>query len=175
MKNIKIIISAILLVVMATLTASGYFLKANLARGDMESMEDIAAVNGAWPAIFLVISGFLLFYYLSQPTKVKLAFLGITIILWLLSGRMISMIFWPDGKLTTGWFSVPTEKFSLCNGKTNCETIMAYHTKTENLFFWRIRIKNENVDKIVFVGPFLWSKTVRLLHDEIGNGTYPKK
>ncbi len=174
MKTIKIIVSVILLLIMFGLTALGFFLKVSLVGGSINSMEDIVAINGAWLAIIVVIFGFLLFYSLYKPSNVKLIFLGVIIVIWFLSGRMISIIFWPDGRVTTGWFGIPTDTFYLCTGKTDCETTIAYHTKTENLFFWRIRLKNENVDKVIFVGPFIWNKTLKLVHDQIGAGTYTK-
>lgn len=174
MKTIKIIISVILLMIMFGLTAMGFFLKISLVGGSMDSMEEMAIINGAWLAIILVIFGFLLFYYLYKPGKVKLIFLGAIVVIWFLSGRMISIVFWPDGRMTTGWFGISTDTFYLCTGKTDCETTIAYHTKTENLFFWRIRLKNENVDKVIFVGPFIWNKTLKLVHDQIGAGTYTK-
>ena len=174
MKVIKIIVSVILLMVMLALTALGFFLKISLVAGSVDSMEDLIALSGAWPAMFLVLFAFLLFYYLYKPDRVKLVFLGITVALWFLSGRMISIIFWPDGRVTTGWFSASTETFHLCDNKSDCEATIAYHTKTENLFFWRIRVRNENIDKVIFVGPFIWNKTLKLVHDQIGAGTYTK-
>ena len=170
MKIIKIIASVILLVVMAALTAFGYFLKSSLVGGRIDSMEEILAVRGAWPAILFIICGFLLFYYLSRPTKVKLIFLGITLVFWFLSGRMISMVFWPDGRLTVGWFNMPTQTVHLCHNKTDCDTTIDYQTKAENLFFWRIRIKNKDVDEVIFVGPFLWGKAAKMIHETIGAG-----
>ena len=101
--------------------------------------------------------------------------LGVVMILWFLSGRTVGIIPWPDGRVNTGWFYIPTERFYLCNGKTDCDAVIDYHTKTETLPFWRVRIKNESIDKTIFVGPFLWSSATKFFKDKIEIKTTSKK
>lgn len=172
---ITIIFLGILFLCMIALTSFGYFSSTSLVTGSISSMESLAATNVTLPTLLLILFGLLLYYYFKVPKKTKLLFLGVIMLLWILSGRVISIIIWPDGRITTGWFYIPTERFYLCNDKSNCETLVAYHTKIETLPFWRVRIKNENTDEIIFVGPFLWNKAKKVFTEEIGAGTYVNK
>jgi hypothetical protein len=175
MKITKIIIVVIVLLLMIAATSLDYFFKHSLVGGSIDSMENIVTVPVIFPTVLIMIFFWLLYWYFKSPNNIKLVSLLICIFLWVSSGRMISIITWPDGRVNTGWFNIPTNQFYLCNPQADCETTVSYKTKTENLFFWRIRVKNENIDKVVFVGPFLWNKTLRLFSDKFNSGKYTKK
>ena len=112
--------------------------------------------------MLLILFGTILFYFLKTGRKLLFVFLGVTIILWLLSGRTIGAIVDPEGKIVVGWFYIETEEFYVCDRKTDCESVFYYQTKIEKLPFWRIEIKNGNIDKRIFVGPFIWDKTLSI-------------
>jgi len=158
----KIVIPIVFLLMMITLTGLEYLLQPGLVGGSTNSMEVVAAAPIFLPIILLVLFCLLSYWNLKKPANIKICFLGLCILFWFASGRVVSILVWPDARINTGWFNAATEEIKLCNVKNDCETVMTQKTQTENLFFWRIRIKNENIDRIIFVGPFLWSKTVRM-------------
>lgn len=77
--------------------------------------------------------------------------------LWLLSGRVVALKPFPDGRVITGWYYVETNKFYLCSVKDDCETIIYKDSKVTMLSFWRIRVTNKNMNKEIFFGPFTWN------------------
>lgn len=170
----KITLSIIIFLAMAALTAIGYT-SANtffFAGGSIASLMDLAAMPVIIPTSLLIVFGLLLYFYWRKNSKVKLVNLGIVMLLWFLSGRTVGMIVYPDGEVVTGWFYIQTGRFYICDQKTDCETTIGYHTKTESLPFWGIRIKNRNTDKLVFTGPFLWNRTAKLFNAKLGAGKY---
>jgi hypothetical protein len=154
------------------LTGVGYFPDTpNLDGGSVDSTMSFASLPVIYPTIFLVIFGLLLFIYLKKPTVIKSVFLSLNLFLWILSGRMIG-IGWPDGRLSSGWFNVGTESVFLCDEKNDCETTIYYQTKVEKLLFWRVRIKNQNFNEVIFVGPLLWGRTLLMINKTAGVGMY---
>jgi len=174
-KIIKIISLVILCILMVMLTGVGYLPDTpNLDGGSIDSLMSFASLPVLYPTIFLVIFGLLLFIYLKKPTVIKSVFLSLGLFLWILSGRMIG-IGWPDGRVSSGWFNTRTDMFYLCDDKTDCETMIYYQTQTQNLSFWRIRIKNQNIDKVIFVGPLLWDRTITMIKKTVGVDMYSNK
>jgi len=146
------------------------FLFAGVSSADY--MLELASMPMAVPTIFLFCFGLLTLYYFKRAKKIKLVFLTVILLLWFLSGRTIGTILWPEGTIITGWFYIRFDKFIICNNDGDCETTISYHTKTEELSFWRVRVKNKNTDRVIFVGPFIWSRTLKLFNEQLGLGKY---
>jgi hypothetical protein len=172
----KLAVSILLFILMALLTANGYTATNTyfFAGGSMASLMSVAALPAAVPTTLLAIFGVLLYFYLRRDKRIKLAYLAVVMVLWFLSGRTIGTILYPNGQVVTGWFYIATDKFLVCNQKTDCETTIGYRTKTESLSLWRIHIKNDSTDKEIFVGPFLWHRTVHLFGSNFGAGKYTR-
>src|SRR2546422_5755400 len=49
-------------------------------------------------------------------------------------------------------------------------SVIFYQTKIEGLPLWRIRVKNNNINKVIFIGPFQWNKAVKMFSEKLGNG-----
>jgi hypothetical protein len=112
-------------------------------------------------------------YYFKKPSKLKLAALSLLMLLWLLSGRTTAMLVTED-EIATGWFYIPTTRFTLCNPNEDCEVTHYNKTKVQALSFWRIRITNSTVDETLFIGPFAWAETKKLFIDDMQVGLYYK-
>jgi hypothetical protein len=169
----KIIISIIVLIVMVVFTAIGYSSGRMLGFAGVSSADytmHLASTNVAWSTALLILFGGTLFYFLKKRGKVLFVFLGFLFILWFLSGRTIGALVDPDGKIVVGWFYIETGEFYVCNRKTDCESVFYHRTKIESLPFWRIKINNVNIDKAIFVGPFIWTKTLNIFSDKSNIG-----
>ncbi|UPT69137.1 MAG: hypothetical protein M0D57_11200 [Sphingobacteriales bacterium JAD_PAG50586_3] len=176
MRTVKIILSAILLLVMALLTAWCYhpLAKLMLISISAEYMVHTAVPLVVFPTLFVLLFGALLVYYFKQPTKLKLAALFVVFSVWLLSGRTTAMLVTED-EIAAGWFYIPTTRFTLCNPNENCEITHYNKTKVEVLPFWRIRISNSTVDETLFIGPFAWAETKKLFIEDMQIGLYYKE
>lgn len=158
---------------MVVFTAIGYSSGRILGFAGVSSADytmHLASIHVAWSTALLILFGALLFYFLKKRGKVLAIFLGLLFILWFLSGRTIGALVDPDGKIVVGWFYIETGEFYVCNRKTDCESVFYYQTKIERLPFWRIKIKNVNIDKVIFVGPFIWNKTLNIFSDKSNVG-----
>jgi hypothetical protein len=153
MRPLAIILSAILFLIMALLTAVPWVVL---------------------PTLFLLLFGGLSVYYFKKPSKLKLAALSLLMLLWLLSGRTTAMLVTED-EIATGWFYIPTTRFTLCNPNEDCEVTHYNKTKVQTLPFWRIRITNNTIDETLFIGPFSWTETKKLFIDDMQIGLYYKE
>ena len=133
----------------------------------------LAAVNIAYPIALLILYAIVAWFYHRQPSRIRLVSVCAIVALWVICGRMVGALFWPEGKIITGWYYFPTDDFKLCDGTIDCETVVDYQTHMEKLAFWRVKIKNKNVDQTIFVGPFIWDQIPKVFSD-IGNGKYTK-
>jgi len=173
-KIIKIITIGVLCFMMIALTSIGYLEDSpDLVEGSINSTTSYAALPAIYPTILLVIFGISLFLFLRKATVIKFVILALSFLLWTLSGRMIAIGL--DGRLTYGWFNILSEDTSLCDEKSDCETMIYYQTKTEKLSFWRIRVKNKNIDEVIFAGPLLWGRTVKLFDEIAEVGIYSNR
>ncbi len=118
--------------------------------------------------IFLGTYACTLISFWIKPKFYKLGIISILFLLWLLCGRMIGFNSFSDGRVNTGWYYLEYERIYLCNSKSDCESLLAYGTKMEILSLWRIKITNENINEVIFVGPFTWKSTLEMLHSKIG-------
>jgi len=144
-----------------------YLLKPHLVYGSIDSMEVITSASIVCPLIFMGLFCITSYFYFKRPDVLKLIVLLIWISLWLLSGRMIGIVVWPDIKVNIGWFDEPTESINLCARNADCETIVAQKTKATALPFWRLRIENPYVDQVIFVGPFIWGRTLKMFNEKL--------
>jgi hypothetical protein len=167
MKAIKLIFIAVIFIIMMFLTAIPYVGDSpSLAGGSIGSIMIMITIRAAISTVLLV--AFVLMSYFYFKKKVKAVFLILTFLLWFVSGRMIGIL--PDGRLSTGWFYMETDRIDLCDHKTDCETVMAQQTKIQKLLFWRIRVKNKTTDQIIFVGPMLWNNALKVFHETFKAG-----
>jgi hypothetical protein len=106
---------------------------------------------------------FFVFFFRKILKKFYASMLILSILLWLLSGRVIGHFPFPEEKIVSGWFYIQTSQTYFCNyKKNNCEEI-TNETLIEKKPFWFIHIKNQEVDKSIFVGPFLWNNVTNYL------------
>ncbi|WP_425236609.1 hypothetical protein [Ulvibacterium sp.] len=94
--------------------------------------------------------------------------------IWLLSTRKVAISQFYQGRLGVGWNCFLTDEFFMCNEESNCETTLAYDTTIEKISLWRVTIKNEKLNRTIFIGPLTWSGTVKMLEKNIGYGSYTK-
>ncbi len=147
---------------------SGFF----FVGGSFASITDVTSGNKIISILLFVCFCLLVYFYIRRKSKIKLIALGFIFILWILSGRNIAVQIYPEGKLTLGWFNMRTEIFSLCKPEDDCEKTIYYETKIEYCSFWRIRIYNEHYNKKIFVGPFIWNKTIQNFNKKFNSGRY---
>jgi hypothetical protein len=167
MKAIKLIFIAVIFIIMMFLTAIPYVGDSpSLAGGSIGSIMIMITIRAAISTVLLV--AFVLMSYFYFKKKVKAVFLILTFLLWFVSGRMIGIL--PDGRLSTGWFYMETDRIDLCDHKTDCETVMAQQTKIQKLIFLSIRLKNKTTDQIIFVGPMLWNNALKVFHETFKAG-----
>lgn len=169
----KYFISIILFSVMTLLTVVTLFSNFNRSffAGGSEALMKITTPNFFLQILLLLICGFL-WYKLLRSFNVTIFVLCISVfMLWLMSGRAIGVF--PDGKIKTGWFYFATNEINVCvDDKADCETVTNYQTTVEKIFFWRVRIKNKQINQKIFIGPVVWSSASKMLQEEFGAGKY---
>lgn len=176
MRIVAIIGYCVVFLSMALLTALCYhpLAKLLLISTSADYMVHCAVAQLVWPTVFLILTGILMVTYNKKPSKVKLVALVAVILLWGLSGRTAAMRVTED-EIATGWFYIPTTRFTLCNPNEDCEITHYNKTKVEVLPFWRIRITNSTIDETLFIGPFAWTPTKKLFIDDMQIGIYYKE
>jgi hypothetical protein len=175
MKVVRIILLVVLLLLMIVIVLP-YFSPANkfvFGGTSADYMLNLAALNVTWPIALLVLYAISAWFYHKKPNRMRLASVSTVVILWVLCGRMVGTLLWPEGKVITGWYYIPTNDFKLCDGSTDCETVIYYQAHIEKLSFWRLKIKSKNIDQTIFVGPFIWNEVPKVF-GEIGSGKYTK-
>jgi hypothetical protein len=116
-------------------------------------------------SISLAVSFFLaLLTYKKKRRALFTSLLTLIFLLWLFSGRMIA--FFPDGRLISGWFYIPTNRIDICKTDIDCEKLFYYYTKIEARSFWRLRITNTETNTTVFIEPFIWKNAIKLFEKE---------
>ncbi len=137
-----------------------------------EYLTDVTNINLIYCITGLIC--FLLVILLVNRKVLKYILLLVFFSIWLLSTRKVAISPFYDGRLGIGWNCFLTEEFFLCNEKSDCETTLAYNTTIEQVTLWRVKIKNDDINKTIFIGPLVWSNTIKVLENNIGNGTYTK-
>lgn len=144
------------------------------AKGSTSTMVKIATSSWQLKMCLALLLPILLTIFLKFKKKMYLLLFSLILIIWIIAGRTVGFVTFPDGKIITGWFHIGMNDFNLCDHSIDCETQIDYKTSINKLPFWRIQIKNDLVDKTIFIGPIVWNKTVQVLDGEIGAGTYSK-
>jgi hypothetical protein len=166
----KVTISIILTISMLGFTVLMYLTSFNrfvFAGGSTESLMTIVSSNGVLSTFSFVAFFLLLFFGAKIRPLVKGIAMLLLFILWLMSGRTIGTKLYPDGRLSMGWFYIETERLNVCkNDTTDCERITHYQTFVKKLPFWRLRIKNEDISRTIFIGPVVWSKAFTQLKED---------
>ena len=106
-------------------------------------------------SILLVILNIVIIWK-YQNIKVVLILFLFSIITILLLNRIVAVRIYPTCEITTGWFLFRTQMIDISNNELN-------ETSYNKLPFWRIRIKNKDIDVIIFAGPFQEDETLDLL------------
>ncbi|MEB3801699.1 hypothetical protein INQ45_11720 [Flavobacterium columnare] len=168
MKIILKIFLVIVLVFMSILTALAFKedIKLLFTYESAEYLSDISNVNVLFSVLFIIIYLFLLIYFWKR-LKLILPFLFFIALLWLISGRTLAFKYHPTGRVITGWYYIETDMFNLCKENKDYESILANETEINELFFWRLNLKNKDIDKTIFIGPFMWNETIKILKKRI--------
>lgn len=163
-------LSIILILVMILLTTIGLF-PSNasflFARGSDGLMQMKSAPF--WIQFLLILCFIIVAFAFKGKSRVKTYLLPILFILWILSGRVVGLF--PDGRLSTGWFYVETARLNICKNSNDCEKVYYYETEVQPLALWRIRIKNKEINKVIFVGPAIWSGTLKMFKKSFPKST----
>ncbi len=132
------------------------------ARGS-DGLMELISINVWVQASLVFVFGTVAIAYKNRYKKKAYIILSLLFLVWFMSGRTISIF--PDGRLSTGWFYWETSRINICQNEIDCEKVFYYETKVETLPLWRIRIKNKQTDKIIFIGPLLWEKAIKLFQN----------
>lgn len=125
-------------------------------------------VNPYIESFFVLLFCAILFIkYKSRNNKYYMnCILIFVFVLWLLNGRIIGQFPYPEEKVITGWFFIRTNEIHVCNrNKKDCENVGIFETYIEKKGFWFIKLKNKEKDASIFIGPFIWSKSLIFLEE----------
>lgn len=121
-----------------------------------------ASISVVFHFIIIVLS--LIVYFKKQSIQSKYITIILIFSIWVLSGRVIGVK--PYGELSSGWFNIRFNEINICKHSMDCEKTYYYETEIKELSFWRVKVKNNNIDEEYFVGPILWEKALSLLNKE---------
>ncbi len=172
MKIAKVLIF-LLLILLVVVSYLGYGETAKLFYTSESAtyLTELSEINMVLTIAFLLSIGFILFCKFNSKI-LRISLLSVALIFWLLAGRKVGVKKFEDGRVNYGWYSFETGKFFLCDKKNaECETVVANQTSIEELSFWRVNIKNEDINETIFIGPITWIKVIEVLKTNIGNGT----
>lgn len=128
--------------------------------GGSDGLMDMVSANPIFQTSCIIIFGTVLIVGKHKYKKYAYLFLALLFFIWILSGRVIALF--PDGRISTGWFYLETNRINICKDEIDCDKIYYYETEIDKLPLWRIKIKNKRNDAIVFIGPIVWQKTIEL-------------
>jgi hypothetical protein len=168
MKNILKTFLVIVFVFMSILTALTFTknIKLLFTYESAEYLSDISNINVIFSVLFLVIYLFLLVRFWSR-LKLLVPFLFFIFLFWIFSGRTLAFKYHSTGRVITGWYYIETDMFNLCKENQDYERILAKETKVNELSFWRLNFKNKYINKTIFIGPFVWDETIKILRKRI--------
>ena len=146
------------------------------ANGSGESLMKLIEPNFYFQ-ITLFLFCTILWFKLMLLTNLKNLILFLFLFfVWIINGRTIGVLPFPNGNVKLGWFYFETNEFDVCvNQNTDCQTIMDYQTVVKENIFWIIKIKNKEINKNFFVGPIIWNKTMKIFGNEFGKGKFTGK
>ena len=114
--------------------------------------------------IVSVISIIFFYFFIIKKNRYRFFLLFVLMIIWLFSGRRISIRNTEKCRVSSGWFFIETNSFRLCK-LADCDCEIVYETTYERLSFWRIRITNNDINKTMFIGPIVWPKVITILEN----------
>lgn len=167
------ILTFLLLVILAVVSYLGYGETGKLfyTRESATYLTELSEISIELVVVLLLAIGFILLYKFNSKV-LRISLLSIALVFWLLAGRKVGVKKFEDGRVNYGWYSFETGKFFLCDKEDiECETVIANKTSIEKLSFWRVKIKNEDINETIFIGPITWAKAIEILKTNIGNGT----
>jgi len=139
--------------------------------GSTDVFLEVANGNKIIVTSLVVLFIFIIFIKINKY-NLKYFLLLIVFILWLMSGRTVGYTSYPAPAIKLGWFYIQTERIIVCEYNEDCEKLIAYKTSIEELPFWRIKVKNKEMEEVFFVGFIAWESTVKIIKDNLGNGKY---
>jgi hypothetical protein len=168
--RILLMLGSILFALLLGLTALGLdtpFNRMQFSGTSGEYMMIIVSGSALVQTLLLFGIGYGLYHVGQRPTlRAATLFVAVALV-WVLSGRKVGVLRWPEGRVYVGWFSIRTEQFSLCVPTEDCEAT-TLHTIVTPLPFWRVRLANAHSQRIVFIGPVTWDPTLRMLRQAFG-------
>ncbi len=167
MKHFGLFFQIVILLVMSLLTCFKSVLSPHLILGSIQTMEVVASPDVLYSVFLMILFSALTWYWYQSPNLIKTVLLTVVFIIWILVGRTVSILVWPEIVVNSGWFNFRTSQLSLCSEKGDCETEVVEEVRLTQLSFWRIRLKSKNSDKVIFVGPFIWKEILKNFSDEI--------
>ncbi len=118
--------------------------------------------------LFLILYLVGLFLYGRKQKILHRIILLFSFIFWVLSGRTVGLTYFPNGEVISGYYYLTFDKFEISKTSQDYEKIISIETEINVLPLWRINIKNENINRTIFLGPFVWNSASKILMDKIG-------
>jgi hypothetical protein len=143
-------------------------IKILFTRESADYLSSISEVNHVFSVLFFIVYICVGVLIIRKSNYKKILILSLALILWLISGRVVAIKAFSDGRIITGWYYVETDKFNLCESDFDCETITSQETTIIKLPMWRVRINSKHINKVVFIGPFTWNSCIKTLANQIG-------
>ena len=131
------------------------------ARTSAEYMMTIVSGLAVLQVLLLFGGGYCLFRAVRGPFPQWGVLFVALAVAWALSGRKVGVLF-SEGRVYAGWFQVQTTQFSLCVPQDDCEATI-YRVTVTPLSYWRVRLSTTHSQRVLFVGPVNWHRTLVML------------
>lgn len=159
MKRISRAIGIFLVIV--SLWFSTQWAVSNSFESSAEYLYEFSEIRFGYSLFFSVL--FLLCTFFN--VKVKNVMLLLIFTLWLISGRYFYFKEFSTCSIGTSIYFLEDNRFDLCGQpQEDYETAMA-NLNYQQLPFWRLRFVYGSHEKIIFIGPFAWNSTLKILLD----------
>jgi hypothetical protein len=120
-------------------------------------------------AFFGVLTTLLLIFIIYSKSYWLKFLLVVSMLLTIMSSRIIAIKIYPEGKIRSGWFGVCTNEILLCNSDDDCEELLYNQTEIRQKNLWRLHIVNKNINETIFIGPFSYDSILTSLKDFDGS------
>ena len=161
---VKTVTAATVFGAMVLLTILGLdtpFNRFAFAQTSAEYMMTIVSGSAVLQGLLLCGVGYCLFRLVRGPFPWWALLFSALALAWSLSGRKVGVLF-SEGRVYAGWFGVQTTQFSLCVPPADCETTI-YRVTVTPLSYWRVRLSTAHQQRVLFVGPVNWQRTLSML------------
>lgn len=168
MNKTAVFILGIIVLIMAFLTLQLFDeeLSANmLAGGSIGSTMVFCGPNKAVVVtlVFLSIGSIVAF---RKRFRFQVVAFTLFFILWFFCGRTIG-VHW-SGQVFSGWYSIKTGQFHLCNDDPNCPEGIIGKTEVEDAGFGKVRFTNPVLNREILAGPFVARKLEKYFSERRG-------